>query len=52
MFEPMFSRDYFRAITDDREREVREIVRVRNFVRDAHPERPLQLPRREPKPRR
>jgi hypothetical protein len=48
----MFSRDYFRAITDDREREVREIVRVRNFVRDARPDRPLQLPRRLPKPRR
>lgn len=52
MFEPMYSRDYFRAITDDREREVREIVRVRNFVREVQPDRPLQLPRRQPKARR
>jgi hypothetical protein len=48
----MISREYFRAITDDREREVQEIVRVRRFVRDAHPDRPLLPPRRLPKPRR
>ena len=49
----MFTNEFFRAITDDREREVRDIVRVRNLVRDARPERPLaQPPRRMPKPRR
>ena len=53
MFEPMFSNEFFRAITDEREREVRDIVRVRSFERDARPERPLtQPPRRMPKPRR
>jgi len=39
MFEPMFTNEFFRAVTDDREREVRDIVRVRNLVRDARPER-------------
>ncbi len=48
----MIPREYFRAITDDREREVQEIVRVRKFVRDAHRDRPLQPPRRLSKPRR
>ena len=53
MFEAMFTNEFFRAVTDDREREVRDIVRVRNLVRDARPERPLaQPPRRMPKPRR
>jgi hypothetical protein len=48
----MISREYFRAITDDREREVQEIVRARRFVRDSHQDRPLQPPFRLPKPRR
>ena len=47
----MFNREYFRAITDDREREVREIVRVRSFAREVQADRPRHLPRRLPKPR-
>jgi hypothetical protein len=49
----MFSNDFFRAMTDEREREVQDIVRVRNFLRGARTERPvIQPPRRMPKPRR
>jgi len=48
----MFSRELFRAITDEREREIRDLVRVRNLLRDGRPQRPVaHPPRRMPKPR-
>jgi hypothetical protein len=48
----MFTTDAFRAITDEREREIQDLVRVRNLLRGGRHEREVaQAPRRGPKPR-
>jgi hypothetical protein len=35
--EPMFSTEFYRTISDERERQVREHVRVRNLIRPHRP---------------
>jgi len=44
----MFSRDVFHAMTDEREREIRELVRVRNLLRGGRHGRIFVLPPRKP----
>jgi hypothetical protein len=43
--------ELFRAITDEREREIKDLIRVRRLLDDTRRERPFVQPRRAPQAR-